>query len=210
MFAPLPSVMLKCDGDHTDDVLQFLQHGTADQGPTSSSSDVQSGSSGRDSATPGIASGTSAAVSQSATGASWLQMAPQMGAMQPASAPVMYSMGTQPQHLQHQQWHSPAVWHSAFSSEATTQQISKGGFELLGCAPLHCCRPAGPARNCRSRGQIVDIQSPCFPPLSADSKVTVSHSTIEKQRRDRINSLIDEVSLCKAFCKAELCSWWPP
>jgi hypothetical protein len=140
MFAPLP--MLKCDGDHTDDVLQFLQHGAADQGPTSSSSDIQSGSSGRDSATPGIASGTSGAVSQSATGASWLQMAPQMGAghqpAAPPSAPVLYSMGTQPQQLQYQQW-QPAVWHSAFSAEATTQQTSKGRFELLDCANLHRC-----------------------------------------------------------------------
>lgn len=136
MFAPLPSVMLKCDGDH-DDVLQFLQQGAADQGPTSSSSDVGSGSSGRDSATPGIGSGTSGAVSQSATGASWLQMAPQMGAQMgamqpaaPASAPVLHSMGTQPQQLQYQQW-QPAVWHSAFSAETTTQHTSKGEFQRV-------------------------------------------------------------------------------
>jgi hypothetical protein len=32
-----------------------------------------------------------------------------------------------------------------------------------------------------------------MPLFIADSKLNISHSTIEKQRRDRINSLIDEV-----------------
>ncbi len=36
---------------------------------------------------------------------------------------------------------------------------------------------------------------------AADSKSgQVSHSTVEKQRRDRINSLIDEVGCCRHFC----------
>ena len=33
----------------------------------------------------------------------------------------------------------------------------------------------------------------CALPVAAESKSHVSHSTVEKQRRDRINSLIDEV-----------------
>lgn len=40
---------------------------------------------------------------------------------------------------------------------------------------------------------ILDFSDTRLWPVAAESKVTVSHSTIEKQRRDRINSLIDEV-----------------
>lgn len=38
----------------------------------------------------------------------------------------------------------------------------------------------------------------CAYPAESVSKITVSHSTIEKQRRDRINSLIDEVRFWSA------------
>lgn len=123
MFAPLPSLLNSnpgCPGE--DDVLKFFHDSVpVDEAPTSSSSDG-SGSSARDSTTPGTSQ-----VVQSASGASWLQLAPQLAVQNAASAPVMYSMG-QPQPQPQQQYHiQPAVWHSAFSSaEGTVQQSSKG------------------------------------------------------------------------------------
>lgn len=108
------------------------------EGPTSSSSEVApSGSSGRDSTTPGA---SSAAVdpSSAAAGASWLQMAPNMSARPPQSA-VLYSVTPQQQASLPQGaqtgWPSSSVqWHSAFSSAAPSapaasqQVVSKGRF----------------------------------------------------------------------------------
>ena len=48
--------------------------------------------------------------------------------------------------------------------------------------------------SCAARSDIACGES-CMPHAAAESKSHVSHSTVEKQRRDRINSLIDEVRL---------------
>jgi hypothetical protein len=120
------------------------------EGPTSSSSEgAPSGSSGRDSTTPGATSQSGATVdpSSAAAGASWMQMAPNLPDFPPQSA-GFYSVTPQQQAVA-PQWHSSVQWHSAFSSAAprtpaaSQQVVSKGGFRAVpapGVAAPFCAR----------------------------------------------------------------------
>lgn len=202
-FPALPLTLKgPCDDDtgHLPD-LDFLKalHTGDVEGPTSSSSDADGSSARASEATPGQQE-YQYGCAVSSVHSSW-HMAPQLVSVHadeaPASAPVMY--GTQAQ--QHHQWHQqPAIWHSAFAGavqqqQQPQQQTSKGELQaVFGLLAAGTAPPGTITWVCSDR--LADTLYPLRSSCCAESKVTVSHSTIEKQRRDRINSLIDEVGIC--------------
>ena len=95
------------------------------------------------------------------------------------------------QYAQHHYHHVPAPMNSYPTRIATTQE-NLGGRQIANCtatftaaAPLPLILPPASEAPRKTQRGIKKVQG---------GRCMASHSVIEKQRRDRINSLIDEVS----------------